>query len=65
MAKYTAEYSCGHSGEVQLYGPHKERERKLEWYKDRASCPACYRASKDAEGPSVVVRRSISPCRPA
>lgn len=43
MAKYDVTYSCGHSGEVQLFGPGKERERKLEWYHNSADCPDCYR----------------------
>lgn len=48
MAKYTVEYSCGHWGEVNLYGPGKERERKIEWFKNQALCPDCYKASKNA-----------------
>jgi hypothetical protein len=47
MAKYDVEYSCGHSGEVVLFGPGKERERKLEWYHNSASCPDCYQKEKD------------------
>lgn len=49
MAKYTVTYSCGHDGVVELFGPGKERERKLEWYRDVAVCPECYKAQKQAE----------------
>jgi hypothetical protein len=40
MAKYYPPYSCGHSREVVLYGPHRERERKLAWL-ETVPCPAC------------------------
>ena len=49
MAKYTVTYSCGHDGVVELFGPGKERERKLEWYQNVAVCPECYKAQKQAE----------------
>lgn len=41
MAKYTINYSCGHNGEVSLYGKHKDRERKIEWM-EGGVCPSCY-----------------------
>lgn len=49
MAKYHVTYSCGHDGEVQLFGPRAERERKLAWYHEVAVCPDCYRARQKAE----------------
>lgn len=49
MAKYSVTYSCGHSGEVQLFGSHRERENKLAWYREVAVCPDCYRARQRAE----------------
>ncbi|MBO4541083.1 MAG: hypothetical protein J5736_03820 [Bacilli bacterium] len=45
MAKYEVTYSCGHSDTVTLFGPHKERDRKLEWMKTTL-CPACYKAEQ-------------------
>jgi hypothetical protein len=48
MAKYGVDYDCGHSGEVQLYGPGKERENKLEWLATTL-CPDCWQAKKDKE----------------
>jgi len=60
MAKYGVTYSCGHTGTVQLFGKHTERERKLAWYAAEAKCPECYksanRAEADAAGPQVHVR---------
>jgi hypothetical protein len=49
MAKYDVTYSCGHPGEVTLFGPHSARESKLEWYETQAVCPDCYREQKQAE----------------
>lgn len=49
MARYAVTYSCGHEAEVALFGPHKERERKIEWMRQSALCPACYVAARDAE----------------
>ena len=48
MAKYDVDYSCGHSATIQLVGPTRERERKIEWM-ERGLCPDCYKAAKDAE----------------
>lgn len=49
MAKYQVEFSCGHSEEMQLFGPHKERERKIEWFESHGQCSDCYRAAQDAQ----------------
>ena len=53
MAKYSVTYSCGHTGTVELYGPGKERDRKLAWYRDVAVCPDCYKAQKADESRSL------------
>lgn len=45
MAWYEISYTCGHSEREQLYGPEKDRQRKIEW-KERGMCPACYRAAQ-------------------
>jgi len=49
MAKYYVTFSCGHDGEVRLFGPHRERQRKLEWFEQSGLCPDCYKAHKQAE----------------
>ena len=36
-------YSCGHTGEVQLFGSNKARERTTKWYEASALCPECYK----------------------
>ncbi len=42
-AKYDVTYKCGHSGTVDLIGKIKDRESKLSWYQNTASCPDCYK----------------------
>ena len=44
MATYNVKFSCGHVGEVKLFGPYAERDRKLAWYAESGLCPDCYRA---------------------
>lgn len=46
---YEVNYSCGHKGEVQIYGKSAERENKIKWYETKAVCPECYAAQKKAE----------------
>lgn len=60
MAKYDITYSCGHTGTVQLYGPGKERDRKIEWYETQADCPDCYKAKKRAEEASKPIEMQIT-----
>lgn len=46
MAKYTATYKCGHEEDIVLYGPLKDRDRKL----DRMAttlCPHCQREQNE------------------
>lgn len=45
MAKYTVDYTCGHSKEVQLFGPEKDRKRKLEWMASQV-CLDCENAQE-------------------
>lgn len=47
--KCTVTYSCGHQGQVEVFGSSKDRESKLNWYKNKAVCPACYKAQKESE----------------
>ena len=47
--KYDVTFSCGHTATVELFGPGKERERKISWYETHGECPECYKARKQAE----------------
>ena len=40
MAKYGGTYTCGHEGNVQIYGPMKNREWLRERHFDRP-CEEC------------------------
>jgi hypothetical protein len=64
MAKYIIEYTCGHEGhrEVQLFGPHKERERKLEWMAQECLCPECWKAKKEAEQKALGIVARVRAC---
>lgn len=42
MAKYTVTHACGHECRVNLFGPHKDRDRKIEWLKTQ-DCFECER----------------------
>ena len=47
MAKYTVNYSCGHGSiQKELFGPHADRERKIEWMESNMVCPECYKSQK-------------------
>jgi hypothetical protein len=48
MAWYDVDYSCGHSGRVNLIGPGKQREWKLECEAEKL-CFECYQAKLQAE----------------
>lgn len=62
MAWQEISWSCGHETRKQLYGPHKDRERFVEWAERQGSCPDCYRGAKREEdraaGPGFVVRET-------
>ena len=50
MAKYTIKAGCGHTVEQQLYGPGKERARRIAWQESPAGkCNACYAVAKREE----------------
>ena len=58
MAKYTIEAGCGHTVEQQLYGPERERVRRLEWMRSSSGkCNACYAALKHDEERSAIEQR--------
>ena len=47
--KYYVTFSCGHEGEVNLYGKAAERDRRIAWYEKEGVCPDCYRKMKEEE----------------
>lgn len=49
MARYTINYSCGHTEDRQLYGKHSERERKIEWFEREGLCSECWKKKKEEE----------------
>ena len=48
MAQYTVNHTCGHQQTHQLYGPNKDRQRKIEWLQTTV-CTDCYRAQQDQQ----------------
>ena len=48
MAKYTINYTCGHSDTVLLLGKMDERYRRVAYY-ETLECPQCRMAKKMAE----------------
>ena len=50
MAKYGVTAGCGHESTVELYGPEKERQRRLEWMRSPTGmCNTCYTEHKRRE----------------
>ena len=47
--KYYVTFSCGHEGEVNLYGKAAERDHRIAWYEKEGICPDCYRKMKEEE----------------
>lgn len=60
MAKYDTICSvCGKEYEVELFGKHVDRERKLEWLKDNGRCPECYKQHKrDTADNKLIIREA-------
>ena len=52
-------YSCGHTGEVQLFGTNKDRERKIKWYEESALCPECYMKQQEERGKELAVKYNL------
>ena len=47
MAEYGVRHACGHDEVHRLYGPGKERDRKIEWL-ETTICSECYKAQQAA-----------------
>ena len=52
-------YSCGHTGEVQLFGTSKDRERKIKWYEEEALCPECYKKQQEERGKALAAEYNL------
>lgn len=48
MSKYTITHACGHTEEVNLFGKHSDRERKIA-YLESIDCRACWDAAQAAQ----------------
>ncbi len=49
MAKYQVTFSCGHTEEKALFGPVKDRERKIEYWEKYGTCSECYKTQQEAK----------------
>ena len=52
-------YSCGHTGEVQLFGTNKDRERKIKWYEESALCAECYKKQQEERGKELAAKYNL------
>ena len=52
-------FSCGHTGEVQLFGANKDRERKIKWYEESALCPECYKKQQEERGKELAAEYNL------
>lgn len=52
-------YSCGHTGEVQLFGTNKDRERKIKWYEKEALCPECYKKQQEERAKALAAEYNL------
>lgn len=48
MAKYTITHACGHTEDVNLFGKHADRERKIA-YLESIDCRSCWDAAQAAK----------------
>lgn len=60
MAKYDTICSvCGKEYEIELFGKHVDRERKLKWMKNNGRCPECYKQYKrDTADNKLIIREA-------
>lgn len=62
MAWTSIVYKCGHNGETQMYGPCREREQKVRWYRESVLCPDC-REEKSVKDRKAMLR-GVYKCPP-
>ena len=49
MAKYDVIFSCGHEERIELLGAVKDRERKIEYFREQGLCSECYKKQRQAK----------------
>ena len=49
MAKYTVNFSCGHTQAMDLVGKTSERERKISYFERSGICSECYMAQQESK----------------
>jgi len=59
MARTTIYYSCGHTGEKQLFGKMSQRESYVEYAAKSLVCPACAREAQDKESAEYEASESL------
>lgn len=59
MAKYHVDYSCGHRGEIVLFGPTKNREWRLEKEKEN-TCSDCYEKQLAEQGAIAAQENAVA-----
>lgn len=60
MAKYTITHTCGHTEEVQLFGPYKDRESRIKWLESKP-CPDCIKAAATQAANEASAERGLAP----
>lgn len=59
MAKYTITYDCGCTREVQLFGAHDARERRIKWLETQ-TCPDCQHEAENAHAEKAKEARGLA-----
>lgn len=49
MAHYDVTFSCGHTERKELFGPTKDRERRIKYWEECGICTECWREQKAME----------------
>lgn len=48
MAHYDISHTCGHDERIELFGPTRDRESRIEWLQERP-CTECWKKERAAE----------------
>ena len=59
MAKYTINYTCGHTETIQLTGKVSDRIRRIERM-EQGECPSCIRNKQNAQAQQASESRGLS-----